>query len=162
MIFFSLFTSRPRVTVNNSCQFCPLAGRGSRLIIHIRSLEHIHGLRRQPQSHVLICSISVCPGCVRTQYSVWQSPRHMSCDAKLVSVVLFFKIIQSTLVISNSKRLSEILRDICTSTYQICRFMEKIIRLTTSNKYICVWTLVRDILKILWKRGEIAFSSFPQ
>ena len=34
--------------------------------------------------------------------------------------------IQSTLVISNSKGLSEILRDIRTSTYQICRIEEKI------------------------------------
>ena len=33
--------------------------------------------------------------------------------------------IQSTLVISNSKGLSEILRDIRTSTYQICRVQEK-------------------------------------
>ena len=65
--------------------------------------------------------------------------------------------IQSTLVISNSKGLSEILRDIRTSTYQICRIEEKLIRLTTFNKYMCNWTLeVRDILKILWKRGEIA------
>ena len=33
----------------------------------------------------------------------------------------------------------------------------KIIRTTTFNKYVCNWTLeVRDILKILWKRGEIA------
>ena len=45
--------------------------------------------------------------------------------------------LQSTLVISNSKRLSEILHDIHTSTYQICRIEEKIIRLTTFNKYIC-------------------------
>ena len=65
--------------------------------------------------------------------------------------------IQSTLVISNSKGLSEILRDIRTSTYQICRIEEKLIRLTTFNKYMCNWTVeVRDILKILWKRGEIA------
>ena len=64
--------------------------------------------------------------------------------------------IQSTLVISNSKGLTEILRDIRTSTYQVCRIEEKIIRTTTFNKYICNWTLeVRDILKILWKRGEI-------
>ena len=33
--------------------------------------------------------------------------------------------------------LSEILRDIRTSTYQICRIEEKIIRLTTFNKYMC-------------------------
>ena len=65
--------------------------------------------------------------------------------------------IQSTLVISNSTGLSEIVRDIRISTYQICRIEEKLIRLTTFNKYMCNWTLeVRDILKILWKRGEIA------
>ena len=73
--------------------------------------------------------------------------------------------IQSTLDISNSKGPSEILRDIRTSTYQICRIEEKIIRRTTFNKYICNWTLeVRDILKILWKGGEIGsnFLSFSQ
>ena len=66
-------------------------------------------------------------------------------------------LIQSTLVVSNSKGLSETLRDIRTSTYQICRIEEKIIRTTTFNKYTCNWTLERDtrILKILWKRGEI-------
>ena len=65
--------------------------------------------------------------------------------------------IQSTLVISKSKGLSEILRDIRTSTYQICRIEEKINRTTTFNKYICNLTPeVRDISKILWKRREIA------
>ena len=65
--------------------------------------------------------------------------------------------LHSTLVISNSKGLSEILRDIRTSTYQTCRIEEKLIPLTTLNKYMCNWTLeVRDILKIFWKRGEIA------
>ena len=65
--------------------------------------------------------------------------------------------IQSTLVISKSKGLSAILRDIRTSTYQICRIEEKRIRLTTFNKYMSnVTPEVRDILKILWKRGEIA------
>ena len=64
---------------------------------------------------------------------------------------------QSTLVISNSNGLSEILRDIRTSSNQICRIEEKLIRLTTFNKYMSTLTLeVRDILKILWKRGEIA------
>ena len=67
--------------------------------------------------------------------------------------------IQSTLVISNSKGLSEILRDIRTSTYQICRIEEKLIRLITFNKYVCNLTPeIRDILKILWKRGEKAIS----
>ena len=47
------------------------------------------------------------------------------------------KRIQSTLVISNFKGLSEILQDICTSTYPICRIEGKINRLTIFNKYIC-------------------------
>ena len=66
-------------------------------------------------------------------------------------------LIQSALAISNSKGLSELLRDIRSLTYQICRIEEKLIRLTAFNKYMCNWTLeARDILKILWKRGEIA------
>ena len=70
---------------------------------------------------------------------------------KYVLHVFSFKY-KSTLVISNFKGLSKILRDIRTSTYQICR-RKKLIRLTTFNKYMCNWTLeVRDILKILWKR----------
>ena len=78
---------------------------------------------------------------------------HRDCNMSWVSLF----IIQLTLVISNSKGLPEILRDIRTSTYQICRIEEKIIRTTTFNKYICNWTHeVRDILKILWKRGEIS------
>ena len=65
--------------------------------------------------------------------------------------------IQSTHVISNSKGPSEIFRDSRTSTYQICRIEKKIVQTTTFHKYICNWTLeVRDILKILWKRGESA------
>ena len=48
--------------------------------------------------------------------------------------------IQSTLVISNSKGLSEILRDIRSSTYQVCRIEEKIILITTFNKMIGNWT----------------------
>ena len=54
--------------------------------------------------------------------------------------------IQSTLVISNSKRLSEKLRDIRTSTYQILKIEEKIIQTTIFNNFICNRTLeVRDI-----------------
>ena len=71
-------------------------------------------------------------------------------------------VVQSILVISNSKGPSEIHRDIRTSTYQICRIEEKIIRTATFNKYICNWNLEdRDILEILWERREISnFSSF--
>ena len=46
--------------------------------------------------------------------------------------------IQSTLIISNSKGLSKILRDIRTLTYQICRIEEKLIWLTTFNKCMYV------------------------
>ena len=57
-------------------------------------------------------------------------------------------------VISKSKGLSEILRDIRTSTYQMCRTEEKT---ATFYKRICnLNPEVRDILKILWKRRGIA------
>ena len=77
------------------------------------------------------------------------------------------KHIQSTLVISKSKGLSYILRDIRTSTYQICRIEGKINRTTTFHKWICNLTPeIRDILKILRKRGKLLhrsnFFSFPQ
>ena len=55
--------------------------------------------------------------------------------------------IQSTLVISKSKGLSEILRDIRTSTYQICRIEEKINRTTTFNKYICNLTPEKEYIE---------------
>ena len=88
--------------------------------------------------------------CCNRAPNVWEK----SCQLRLSSALLY---VQSTLAISNSTGLSEIVRDIRTSTYQICRNEEKLIRLTTFNKYMCNWTLeVRDILKILWKRGEIA------
>ena len=65
--------------------------------------------------------------------------------------------VQSTLVLSKSKGLSLILWDICTLTYQIFRIEEKINGTATFHKWICNLTPeVRDILKILWKRGEIA------
>ena len=67
-------------------------------------------------------------------------------DCSGLSIPIFR--IQLTLRISNSKGLSEILQDIHPSTYQICRIEEKLIRLTTFNKYMCNWNY-RDILKIL-------------
>ena len=66
----------------------------------------------------------------------------------------------STLVISNSKGLSEILRDIRSSTYQICRIEEKIIRTTSFNKYICNWTLeVRYIENIVEKSRNCSLGA---
>ena len=65
--------------------------------------------------------------------------------------------LQSIPVISKSKVPSEILRDVRSSTYQICRIEEKINRTTTFHKWVYKLTPeVRYILKILWKRGEIA------
>ena len=59
--------------------------------------------------------------------------------------------------LENSKGLSEIFRDIHTLAYQICGIEENINRATAFNKCICNLTPeVRYILKILWKRGEIA------
>ena len=65
--------------------------------------------------------------------------------------------IQSALVISNFKELSEIHRDTRTSTCQISRIETK--NLTTKcPKFICNLTSLHkiSILKLLWKRGEIA------
>ena len=61
------------------------------------------------------------------------------------------------LVISKSTGLSEMLRDINTSTYYVCRIEEKMNRINTFHKLICNLTPeIRDILKVLWKRGGIA------
>ena len=54
--------------------------------------------------------------------------------------------IQSTLVISKSKGPSKTLRDIRTSTYQICSIEEKTIRTAKFHKVTCNLTpLVRNI-----------------
>ena len=83
----------------------------------------------------------------------WQKPEHRRKYSWTDTYTVCLKVknlVQSTVVISKSKGLSEILQDIRTSTYQICRIEEKLIRTTTFNKYICNCTLeVRDILKIL-------------
>ena len=82
------------------------------------------------------CLIMLCLICVYT-----------FCQGRYVPI-LWIIMVQSTLVISNSMGLSEILRDIRSSTYQVCRIEEKIIWLTTFNKLIGNWTFeVRDILK---------------
>ena len=60
----------------------------------------------------------------------------MCCVALVQHLFVFHFSVQATLVISNSKGPSETLRDIRTSTYQIFRIEEKIIRTTTFNKYI--------------------------
>ena len=88
--------------------------------------------------------------------------RHKAClsrsdSSAVVYFVSFFAVSGSNTIDSRYLELSEILRDIRISTYQNCRIEEKINRTTTFNKCICKWTLeIRDILKILWKRGEIA------
>ena len=64
---------------------------------------------------------------------------------------------QSTLVISNPTRLSETFRGIRASKYQSCRSKEN----NKSNNHIIkrignLTSEERDILKILWKSGEIS------
>ena len=49
----------------------------------------------------------------------------MSTNSMLRSRIMEKGQIQSTFIISNSKGLSEIIRDIRTSTYQVCRIKEK-------------------------------------
>ena len=74
---------------------------------------------------------------------------------RATKLLILFRLttIQSTLVILNSNGLSGILRDIRTSTYQICGK-------NNSNTHIqqiyMYWTLEVDIAKILWKRGAIS------
>ena len=52
------------------------------------------------------------------------------------------------------------LRDIRTLTYQICRIEEKLIRLTTFNKYMYNWTLeVRYIENIVEKRRNCSLGA---
>ena len=67
-----------------------------------------------------------------------------------------YKLIQSTLVISKSKRPSQTLRDIWTSTYQIYSIEEKTIWTTNFYK----WNLTPLNRNVYWKycekRGEIA------
>ena len=53
----------------------------------------------------------------------------------ILSVIYPVPMIQSTLFVSKSMGLSEILRGIRTSTYQICRIEEKISRTTACHLY---------------------------
>ena len=85
----------------------------------------------------------------------------LSCVCFIMSSVHTELQIQSTLVIPNSKGLSEILRDIRTLTYQIYRTEENIIRTTTFNKYMCNWTLNiwRYIENIVEKRRNFSLGA---
>ena len=64
-------------------------------------------------------------------YILWTHNVYLFVHGYYTGVMYFRSVgtecIQSTLVISNSKGLSEILRDIRSSTYQVCRIEEKII-----------------------------------
>ena len=57
--------------------------------------------------------------------------------------------LQSTLVISKSKGPSEILRDIRTSTYQICRTEENTNQITKFHKWTC--NLTPLVKNVCWK-----------
>ena len=85
----------------------------------------------------------------------------MLCASRIRNL-FFHCALQSTLIISKSKGLSEILRDICTSTYQICRKKIKQLHLRISN----LTPEARDIMKYCGKEEKLLlrsnFSSFPQ
>ena len=80
----------------------------------------------------------------------------------------FYLLTQSTLVISKSKGPSKTVRDIRTSTYQMCTFEENTKQTTKFHKWTC--NLTPLIRKICWKycgKGEKLlprsnFSSFSQ
>ena len=112
-----------------------------------------------------LTSVTILLGTLRVKTLLRASSSHCKCLGKklLVSTTKCFmernykNVNKSTLVVSKSKGLSEILRYIRISTYQIYRIEEKINPTTTFHKLICNLTPeVQDILKILWKREEIA------
>ena len=76
--------------------------------------------------------------------------------------------VQSTLVISKSKGPAETLRDIRTSTYQMCRIEENTKRTTKFHKWTCNLTpLIRNICWKYCGKGEKLllrsnFSPYPQ
>ena len=74
----------------------------------------------------------------------------------------FFKRVESTLVISKAKGHSDILRDIRTLTYQICRNRGE----NKSNSQISQMNEVRDVLKKFGKGEKLLmmsiFSSYSQ
>ena len=74
--------------------------------------------------------------------------------------------VQSTLVISNSNGLYEILRDIRTSTYQICRTEEKKKIIRTNTLYVIGLLKLEIYWKYCGKEEKLLlrsnFSSFPQ
>ena len=77
----------------------------------------------------------------------------------LLSTIYICQKIYSRLSLSRSPResLKYFKISVPRHNYQICRIEEKINQTTIFHKWICNLTPeVRDILKILWKRGEIA------
>ena len=98
-----------------------------------------------------------CKNCVLITLLIWTHGWQLS----------LFEV-QTTLVISNSKGLSETLRDIRTSTYQIFRIEEKVIRTTTFNKFMYIIGLLKLEIyqKYCGKEEKLLlrsnFSSFPQ
>ena len=91
-----------------------------------------------------------------TNYFLWYKrvPRAVSVeDMESWTVLILW--IQSTLVISKSKGPSETLRDIRTSTYQICRIEENTYRTTKLHKWTCNLTpLVRNICWNIVEKGR--------
>ena len=97
----------------------------------------------------------------------FQTIEHRLCSDRTSCTTWERTIYKSTLVISKSKRFSEIFRDILTSKYQICRIEEKIIQTTHfTNEYV-IWPLKLEMHRIYCGKEEKLllrsnFSSFPQ
>ena len=90
--------------------------------------------------------------CLEKMSCIYELKVQICLQIRLYNPPLLLNTVQSTLVLSKSKGLSEILRDIRPSTYQICRIGEKVNATARFHMRICYLTFeCRNILKTLWK-----------
>ena len=128
--------------------------------------------RHRTRRLIMFCTVCLTYGKLRIKWKSFKSPfrtifqtytqRQLTHPPPVPSVLwLFF----TDTVDSLSRIPRDSLKYFEISVLRHIRFAElrkKLIRLTTFNKYMCNWTLeVRDKLKILWKRGEIAGAISP-
>ena len=114
--------------------------------------------------HWSIITFNVCPwdGICRSQLGNGMPSRNFTCNREFVAP-LYTRLNQDyrTVLWDINTVDSRYLEFQWTlwhnSTYQICRIEEKLYRTNTFNKCICNLTPeVRDVLKTLWRRWEIA------
>ena len=115
-----------------------------------RTDRHVQTVNTQSRHRGIWCPIGVC--------NVWQFNSGQMGLLKFTTSMVrreWLKI-QSTLVISNSKGLWNTSRYPYFDISDLGNRGKKIIDQLPVTGWICNLTPVRDILKILWKRGEIA------